>query len=1066
MIKKLLSLLAIFVFLFLPKSVFAFKADTFVTFANPVRGYEGWSNVKQTPLDLPKFQYQESTPSALPNTWLLRFDAVNDSTISAYFEKLLAKDQNQSLGAFLEITPSLTEKAGVNYPQGISMFNANRIFLSGYTQKDRLRLIDTFMNTFFSRYGFYPKSVAAWQLDSYSLQYLQSKYSVLTAMNCDDQYSTDMYRLWGGYLGSPYFPDKNNSLVPASSLSNRVNLTMVRWAQRDLFNFYGYKSESSFSVQVNDYLSKGKTTKYFDSLLDQYGQITFNEFNYINVGLENDYSLQDYHQEIKNVFQSLKTTQDKNKYNLHFISLSDFGDWMKARYPESSPTYFYRTADPTGAVSGDIDWYQSPHYRIGLKTVNGKTNIIDFRVYNRNIYEENFATPNQNLNLYSEIPAVIDSVKYPGSQLPLDVDLSGFQTSYDKQWDYREISLVKGNQKITFDIDSISFTNIKAPSISTKDVKITTNNSGTIWKVTPYTPLNDYLHYSWVFWLLLSVTLTYLIYRLIKKNGKPKIPFYLIIGFICVSIAGLTVLRNGLNFPFGLGFFGPNGHDAIFHISLIQKFSENPLNFDHPQYAGVRLSNYHFIFDYFSGVISKIFQIPANTLYFRILPVILGIILVCLLNKLMTKWLYSPFEKALGYIFVFLSGSFGFIPSLIFSHDIFAGESTFWANQSVSLFLNPPFLLSIIFLLLILINFPGKEKVKPLQFIFLVFLGGILAQTKVYAFVILEAALLINRNIKLAIATGIFGILISLPFSSFSGLPFIFDPFWFTKSLFASYDRLYWPQLVQAWQSYEASGNFPKLIAINAFALFIFLLGNLGMRLFGFSEMLKKPVNPSQKITFGIIIIGIILPLVIIQTDNPWNTIQFMYYSLFFLSLFTAKVVSRIFGHINNLFLKIIFLIVFLVPATITSIGTLRDYIGSFSSSRISYTEMSALETLKSQPTGIVLSPIYVTTNRIATPKPLYSYVSTAYISAYSGQPEFISDTINLDITGFNYTERSRDVQRFYVTEDKTWAKNFLKNNNIRYVYETPLQKMSLNPEDISLTKIFDSGEINIYKTN
>lgn len=74
------------------------------------------------------------------------------------------------------------------------------------------------MDTFFTRFGFYPKSVSAWHLDSYSLQYLQSKYSVLTAMNCDDQYTTDNYRIWGGYLGSPYFPDKNNSLIRARSL--------------------------------------------------------------------------------------------------------------------------------------------------------------------------------------------------------------------------------------------------------------------------------------------------------------------------------------------------------------------------------------------------------------------------------------------------------------------------------------------------------------------------------------------------------------------------------------------------------------------------------------------------------------------------------------------------------------------------------------------------------------------------------------------------------------------------------------------------------------------------------
>jgi len=1064
MLKKLLPIIAIFVFFLLPQSASAFSAQTFVTISNPVRGYEGWTNTTQTPLDVPKFQYQESTASALPVTWLLRYDAVSNATISAYFKDLVGKDPHESLGAFLEITPSLTAKAGVAYPEGLSIFSANRVFLSGYTQPDRIRLIDTYMNVFFKRFGFYPQSVAAWQLDSYSLQYLQSKYSVLTAMNCDDQYSMDSYRLWGGYLGSPYFPDKNNSLVPASSLNNRVNLAMVRWAQRDLFNFYGSGSASLYSVQLNDYLALGQKTNYFESLLSMYKPNGFNEFTYVNIGLENDYSLPIYRQEITNVYQSLKTDQDKD--SLRLISLSGFGDWFKAHYPESSPTYFYRTTDPTGSQKGEVFWYQSSHYRIGLKAIAGQTKIIDFRVYNRNVYEENYTTPNQNTSLFTEIPAIIDSIKYPGTELNLNVDLQKFTTTYDKQWDLWQLTLTNGNQKIIFYPDSISFTNIPVPTIKTDDLKVTTTKSVTTWKTTPQVPLQDNYHYSWIFWLLIAVILVIFLKKL-HKNGRPKTPLSLIIGLICVLTICLTVFRNSLDFPFGMAFFGPNGHDAIFHLSLIEKFAQDPFNFAHPQYAGAVLSNYHFVFDYFSGVLSKIFSIPATTLYFRFLPVVFGIALVLLLQKLMTKWSYSPFEKVLGYLLVFFSGSFGFIPKLFTGQEIFSGESTFWANQSASLFLNPPFALSLIFLLLFLLNLPEGKKIRPLQFIKLAFLGGLLAQTKVYGFILLIAGLFFSGQFGLMLAVGVFGGLVSLPFTSLSGSPFSFNPLWFPRSLFASIDRLYWPRFVQAWQSYEASGNFPKLLAVNIFALLVFLLGNLGLRFLGLFRMAKeKAADASQKIVYGIIIVGLLLPLVIIQNDNPWNTIQFMYYSLFFLSLLTARVIVRLSLSIKSLILRIIFLVIILSLATLTSIGTLKDYIGNSSPARVSFTEMQALAVLRGEPRGIVLSPLYVQDGAIAVPKPLYAYVSTAYISALSGQPEFLSDTINLDITGFNYQERSRDVQRFYSTKDKVWAKSFLEKNKIKYIYETPLQKMQVSPGDLALTKIFDSGEINIYQTN
>jgi hypothetical protein len=1062
MFKRLLFFLLAIVFLF-PKSVLAAGPETFVTFSNPVRGYEGWNHKLQTPLDLPKFQYQESTPSAYPVTWLLRYDAVTSATMSAYFNTLISTDTKQFLGAFLEITPSLTTKAGVEYPEGISMFNANRVFLSGYSQSNRLLLIDTYMSTFFSRFGFYPKSVAAWDLDSYSLQYLQTKYSVLTAMNCDDQYSTDSYRIWGGYLGSPYFPDKNNSLVPASSLSNRVNLAMVRWAQRDLFRFYGFRSESSFSVQVNDYLAMGKSTKYFESLLSLYSQHSFNEFTFVNIGLENDYSLVDFRKEITNVYRSLQINQ--GKFNLKYISLSDFGDWMKGRYPESSPAYFYRTVDPAGTEKGEVFWYQSPWYRIGLKSLNGKTKIIDFRVYNREIYEDNFATSNQNLALSNEIPAIIDSIKLPGTELDIDVDFSTFKTIYDKQWDLWQVSLQKDSQIITFFPDSISFTNISAPIIKSSDLKVTNTNTVTKWKATPHTPFKDNHNYSLIFWIVIVITIIG-ICKKIRRHGLPQISASIIVGLLCVAVITLTVIKSGQIYPFGLGFWGPNGHDAVFHLSLIEKFAQYPLSLDHPQFSGVLLTNYHFIFDYLSGIAVRIFNIPSTTLYFIFAPILLGIALVVLLEKLMVKWSYSMFEKILSFILIFFSGSFGFIPKLLTGQDIFTGESAFWANQSASLFLNPPFALSLVILILFLINLPKENKIKPVQFIKLVILGALLAQTKVYAFVLLVIALLICRHYRLLFIVGALGTLLSLPFSSFSGTPFIFDPLWFPRSLFASYDRFYWPKFVQAWQSYEASGNYLKLLAVNIFASTVFLIGNLGMRIFGIFGLTNKPINLSQKIVFSIIIVGLVLPLIIVQNVNPWNTIQFMYYSLFFLGLVTAKVISKITISINSIFPRACFLIAILLFATATSIGTLKDYVSSFSASRVSFIEMQALNVLKNSPRGIVLSPLFKKAEWVATPKPLYSYVSTAYISALSGQPEFMSDTINLDITGFDYKERAREIQRFYNTRDIVWAKSFLEKNNIKYVIETPIQKMSLTAGNLQIPTIFESGGITIYQTN
>ncbi len=458
------------------------------------------------------------------------------------------------------------------------------------------------------------------------------------------------------------------------------------------------------------------------------------------------------------------------------------------------------------------------------------------------------------------------------------------------------------------------------------------------------------------------------------------------------------------------------------------------------------------------------------TFYFVLFPIAVSVILVLLLNKLLTLWKYTSIQKSLAYVFVFFTGSLGFIPSLLKGGSLFSGESAFWANQSVSWLLNPPFALSLLllcFLLILLENSHNGHK-KTGTYILIAIIGGLLAQTKVYSFVLLVGALILSGQWIIGISVGALGVAMLLPFTKVGESPFTLKPLWFTESLFASFDRVWWPKFSQAWQTYQSQGNFPKLIAVNLFALTVFLIGNLGVRVIGFFRIKKGGLLIGQKVALWISVLGIFIPLLIIQKVNPWNTIQFTYYSLFFLGIFTAKEIVEIISKTRSLPLKLIIFLAVLFLSLPTSIGTLKDYFTQNSSSRVSYTELSALNFLKNQPPGIVLSSVFSNrwTNLTPEPRSLYGYVSTAYISALSGQKEFLSDTINLDITGYNYDSRVRDILRLQKTEDDTWARNFLRDNNITYIYQIPFMRFKLNPDQLCLTKIFDSGEINIYKFN
>lgn len=1033
-------LLFLFILFLFPKEVEAFARETFLTISEPIRGPESWQIPSQDPLALPSLQYNEATKAAVPVTWMLRFDAVKDATMSAFFEQVIEHSPGHDLGAFLEITPKLASLVDVPYPSGHSVFDADRIFLSGYRQEDRIKLIDGYMSAFKDRFGFYPRSVGAWHIDSFSLEYLRKKYSVLTALICDDQYATDGYRLWGGYLGSPYIPSKSNVLVPSKDKNDRIDIVVVRWAQRDLFNSYGAGAESAYSVQVNDYLGHHQNTAYFSRLLDQYLQTDLNEFTHVNLGLENDYSLKLYRSELLNTNSLIKQLLTQGK--LKAVTLQELGNFVLTFYPQSSPVYLYQATDPTLRRPGTNIWYQSPFYRLGINTASGAASIIDLRIYNDRIYEDHYVTQNVSNKLFLEVPAAVDTVKYPLSAIPLSFDFEKAKINQN----YSSVTYSLEGTSVEFKPNAIVFTNLDPYPIP-EGIKVTRSSSSVIWSMTPKTPFLPVLnHLGFLLAIFIPLILVALIF------DRP-----LALGFIFVLITIFTVIRSGSLYPFGLGFWGPNGHDAIFHISLMNSFAQDPLDFSHPQISGERIANYHILFDYLSGILSRLLHLEPLTFYFVIFPTITSILLVFLLNKLLGLWKYNAKQKILSFFLVFLSGSLGFIPGLLKNHDLFTGESAFWANQSVSWLLNPPFALSLVLLVAFLIMLETRKTRRLKSLIPLILIGGVLSQTKIYSFALLVGALFLIKEYLLALSVGAFGALLLLPFMRVGSSPFLFQPLWFLESLFASPDRVAWPRLSQAWQTYLSQGSFVKLILVNLFALVVFLVGNTGVRLTGFFRI--GLISRSQKVSLFIILIGIVVPLLFIQQVNPWNTIQFLYYSLFFLGLFAAKVLSRS---------KVIFLIILLALALPTTIGTLKDYFTTNSSSRISYTEARALEFLKDQPQGLVLSPVFSDKWPNLTPEPrsLYGYISTAYISALSGQKEFLSDTINLDITGYHYDDKVRDIQRLQNTQDSSWARSFLSSNGISYIYQTPFMKFKLDPDQLCLTKIFDSGEINIYKFN
>lgn len=326
------------------------KQKNFLTLVYPVRGRELWVNHELEQIDLP----------SLPATFLLQYDALTDKDLI----KKLRKCQVCEFGIFYEVSEKLATDSLTPYILGSGHWSRpDKVFLSGYSLLQRQRMIDLTAKTFKEIFGYFPKTVGAWYIDSFSLNYLVDKYKVSGYVSVADQYDTDAQRDWGKPWGTPFYPQKYNSLAEASSFKNKLDLVEIQWAQRHPTDgFCPGVSCSQNSLQANDYLNNKKSTDYFEKILTYYLNPD-SPFNQVTIGLEVGQELFTFKGEHSKQLEILKTK------NLEAVTVSKFIDWYKKKYPNLSPKMI--------VTDGVTTWENTPQFRRGEQ--NNK--IVDFRNY-------------------------------------------------------------------------------------------------------------------------------------------------------------------------------------------------------------------------------------------------------------------------------------------------------------------------------------------------------------------------------------------------------------------------------------------------------------------------------------------------------------------------------------------------------------------------------------------------------------------------------------------------------------------------------------------------------------
>lgn len=359
----------------------------------------------------------------LEGTFLFQYDALLDEK----FVNLFKNETNEQfeIGLWLEIMQPLVEKVGIQWRgrKGYSWdWHSDIGFSVGYTVSEREKIIDEAMCKFKNTFGYYPKSVGSWIIDTHSLEYMANKYKIIASCNCKDQWGTDGYTLWGGYYGQAYYPSNKNVFCPAQTQDCQIKVPVFRMLGSDPIYQYDLGLDLNAEKGTNDVqhvVSLEPVYKYgggSPEWVRWFFKENFNEyclsFGYAQVGQENSFGWKKMEKGLVDQIELLADKVEKNEIRVETLSTS--GEWYRSQYKTTPASVIAALSDSSNKGNKSI-WYCSKYYRINIMQQYDRVWIRDIHIFNQN-YKERYAEKPcvGELLTYDNLP-VIDGNRWSGN---------------------------------------------------------------------------------------------------------------------------------------------------------------------------------------------------------------------------------------------------------------------------------------------------------------------------------------------------------------------------------------------------------------------------------------------------------------------------------------------------------------------------------------------------------------------------------------------------------------------------------------------------------------------------
>jgi hypothetical protein len=475
-------------------------------------------------------------------------------------------------------------------------------------------------------------------------------------------------------------------------------------------------------------------------------------------------------------------------------------------------------------------------------------------------------------------------------------------------------------------------------------------------------------------------------------------------------IFSLSVTTSGWDTGQGLIMRSANGQDGIWNIALARELATS-FPPEHPAIAGVALKGYHIFYNLWIAELSRIFPLTLVHLHYHFAALTMSLLFIYGLYALALRLSQKVAHSLWAVFFAAFGGSFSFILQFIYHRNL-SFDDAFGVTQPFSLLLSPSVTLSLIVIIWIfmLIHDFTKKKSLLTGFLIVVF-SGICVGIKVYGGVIIMAALgLYSAYYCIFKHQWSFGLVIIVGsfVSAFCFFPFnasygflIYEFLWPTHQLMRG--TLNFTNWDLKRETMLAMGSKRGLLKLELQAMMIFLIGNMGTRLFGLFGFYKYPKNVFPVVWLLVIslIVSLVIPMFFIQPIGVYNMIQFFWYSLVFIGVFAGIGISSLISRMPRFIAIIVSLLI--ISFTIPSMGWRLYYLLKGYYVPINQTQMDLYNRLAAvgNYSNVVVELPALGSYTVKELTQWYSYISLPYIPALANKRTFAGN----EVVQFRYDE-------------------------------------------------------------